>query len=410
MPRKPRIPKYSLHKPSGRARVILDGQHIWLGKFGSDESIERYNRLVAELVASPVTQALRSTATTSAITITELCASYWEHAKGWYVKDGKPTNQLPHVKQHLRILRELYGSARVDEFGPLALQAIQAHLVELGFSRVGVNARIGGIKRVFRWGVAQELVPGRVHQDISCVSGLRKGRTPAPECEPIGPVDDSAVLATLPELSPVVADMVQFQRLTGARPGEVCILRPCDLDRSSEVWTYHPGHHKTEHHGRTRVIYIGPQAQDILRAYLLRPADSYCFNPAESAKLYREHRHAMRKTPLSCGNRPGLNRMRKPKHPPGTRYTNDAYRRSIHRAVNRINARRAKDAKKAGSKPELLPLWSPNRLRHTAATQIRRQFGLEAAQVTLGHAKADVTQVYAERDSKLARTVAAKIG
>ena len=35
--------------------------------------------------------------------------------------------------------------------------------------------------------------------------------------------------------------------------------------------------------------------------------------------------------------------------------------------------------------------WSPNRLRHSAATAIRQRFGLEAAQVPLGHASADVT-------------------
>ncbi len=48
--------------------------------------------------------------------------------------------------------------------------------------------------------------------------------------------------------------------------------------------------------------------------------------------------------------------------------------------------------------PALLAYWAPNRLRHARATEIRRTYGLEAAQVILGHAKADVTQVYAERD------------
>jgi site-specific recombinase XerC len=42
--------------------------------------------------------------------------------------------------------------------------------------------------------------------------------------------------------------------------------------------------------------------------------------------------------------------------------------------------------------------WAPNRLRHSAATEIRKNFGLEAAQVILGHSAADVTQIYAERD------------
>ena len=54
--------------------------------------------------------------------------------------------------------------------------------------------------------------------------------------------------------------------------------------------------------------------------------------------------------------------------------------------------------------------WSPNQLRHTAATRIRKQFGLEAAQVILGHAAADVTQVYAERDADKAREVLRQIG
>ena len=80
----------------------------------------------------------------------------------------------------------------------------------------------------------------------------------------------------------VVSDMVEFQRATGARPTEVCILRPCDIDRSGDVWIYRPESHKTEHHGKDRQIYIGPKAQAALARYLLRDAEAYCFSPAES--------------------------------------------------------------------------------------------------------------------------------
>ncbi len=45
------------------------------------------------------------------------------------------------------------------------------------------------------------------------------------------PVDDSIIEATLPHLQPVVADMVRLQRLTGARPGEICSIRPADVNR-----------------------------------------------------------------------------------------------------------------------------------------------------------------------------------
>jgi integrase len=54
--------------------------------------------------------------------------------------------------------------------------------------------------------------------------------------------------------------------------------------------------------------------------------------------------------------------------------------------------------------------WSPNQLRHTAATEIRRNFGVEATATVLGHAKADVTQIHAERDLALAAEVARQIG
>ena len=54
--------------------------------------------------------------------------------------------------------------------------------------------------------------------------------------------------------------------------------------------------------------------------------------------------------------------------------------------------------------------WHPNQLRHLRATEVQRDFGLEAAQVALGHSRADVTQVYAERDLALAEKVAAEVG
>jgi site-specific recombinase XerC len=57
-----------------------------------------------------------------------------------------------------------------------------------------------------------------------------------------------------------------------------------------------------------------------------------------------------------------------------------------------------------------VPLWTPNHLRHAAATRIRSRFGLEAAQVVLGHEKADTTQIYAERDLERAREVMAAVG
>ena len=50
------------------------------------------------------------------------------------------------------------------------------------------------------------------------------------------------------------------------------------------------------------------------------------------------------------------------------------------------------------------------RLRHNHATNFRREFGLKATQILLGHSKADVTQIYAQRDMNRAAGIATKIG
>lgn len=140
------------------------------------------------------------------------------------------------------------------------------------------------------------------------------------------------------------------------------------------------------------MIALGPQAQQLVAPYLERAETSFCFSPAESER--RRHQARTRKTPESCGNRAGSNRVVSPKRKPRDGYDVSAYRHAIRRACEKLD----------------LPVWAPNQLRHTAATQIRKQFGLEAAQVVCGHSRADVTQVYAERDLQLAMRVAEAVG
>jgi len=55
----------------------------------------------------------------------------------------------------------------------------------------------------------------------------------------------------------------------------------------------------------------------------------------------------------------------------------------------------------------LAPEPAPAQLRHEGSG---RKHGLEAVQVLLGHSRADVTQVYAERNLASAVRVAAEIG
>jgi integrase len=402
-----RVPSYRHHKPSGQAVVTVNGRDIYLGEYRSKESRAQYDRLIAEWLAAG--RCLPGVDTD--LTIAELALRYWRFAKGYYVKNGEPTGWQTHIKLVLRLLTQPYGPTLAADFGPLALKAFRQRLIEAGHSRMYINKLAAIIPRMFKWAASEQLVPGAVYHDLRTVEGLRKGRCEAPDHAPVAPVSDFAAQATLPHLPVIVADMVRFQRLTGCRPAEVCILRPCDLDTSGEVWSYRPESHKTEHRGRERLIFVGPKAQDVLRPYLLREKTSYCFVPAESEKKRRAEVHVRRRTPLSCGNRPGTNRRGRPKRFPGDRYTTASYRRAIDRAVKLANRKGAQEAEARGEEPSApLPLWSPNQLRHSAATEIRRRFGLEAAQVTLGHASADVSQIYAERDWSLAAEVMRKIG
>jgi len=413
------LPKYRKHRASGQAIVTIRGRDHYLGPHGTKASKVAYDRLISEWLAV----GRRSTAPQqdpTSLTVAELILAYWKFVKGHYVKNGKPTSEQPAIRWAVKPLKELYGRTAAVEFGPVALKAVRLKYMQGGLSRGSINQNTGRLVRMFRWAAAEEMIPASVPQALSMIAGLRRGRTEARETAPVQPVDQATVEATLPHLPGVVADMARLQRLTGMRPAEACIVRPFDLDRGGEVWTYQPESHKTEHHGRERTIFIGPQAQEVLLRYLARDPQTYCFRPCDSEAKRLAEKEARRKTPRSCGNVRGSNRKRKPKQKPGERYTTTSYRRAIHRACDKafphpqlgyaMKSSFSDDQKAELRKWQPQYRWSPNQLRHTAATEIRREFGLEAAQVILGHSQANVTQVYAERDMAKGLEVARRIG
>ena len=267
-------------------------------------------------------------------------------------------------------------------------------MIERGMCRSNINKQIGRIKRVFKWAASEELVPGHVYHALQSLAGLRRGRTEARESDPVRPVPQEHINAVQPFVGRQVWAMIQLQLHTAARAGEIAILRPCDLDMSGNIWVFTPGDHKTAHLGYERRIYLGPRAQAILRPFILRRTDAFCFSPAEAEAQRRAEMHANRKTSLSCGNRPGTNRSPDPVWKPGDVYTVDAHRRAIARAY-----------KRAG-----VPSRHPHQLRHNAATFLRKEFGLETARIILGHRSAAITTIYAEADQQKAIEAMLKVG
>jgi len=416
------VPKYRRYGRKNLAVVNFGrGKDVYLGPWRSKRSRELYDQLIAlwlqngralpddalaqfcgeadlAAVPQPAPRAEHVPPSPPAgppvPTLRELAEAYNAHARVYYRKAGRSTREAEQIAEALAVAVEHFGEQPADQFGPRRFQLTRDAMIAKGWSRPYINKQCGRIKRACRWAVTQEMIPAAVCGALREVEGLKKGRTPAPETEHVEPVARAVVDATLPHLNPIVADMVRLQLETGMRPGEVRELRPRSVDRGGAVWAYRPESHKTEHQAKNRVVFIGPKGQAILRPYLLRGADEYCFSPIEAVRKMREQRASDRRTPLSCGNRTGTNRQVAPRRRAGRKYSKDSYTKAIRRACQSAQ----------------LEPWQPNQLRHTRATEVRAQFGLEAAQVILGHSQADVTQIYAERDEAKAREVMAQVG
>ena len=83
------------------------------------------------------------------------------------------------------------------------------------------------VKRFFQSAVSEQLIPPAVYEGLRTVSGLEKGRTTARETDLVSAVDNAQIDRVLSQVSPQVAAMIQLQRLTGRRPGEVVMMRAC---------------------------------------------------------------------------------------------------------------------------------------------------------------------------------------
>ncbi len=427
-----RIPKYRKHS-SGQARVTINGRDYLLGPHGTKTSKNEYDRVIAEFLASGRSPTFGIQQ--DAYTVAMLIRDYLSHARSYYGTDE--ASDYHRIIPALKPVKALYAKSNAADFGPTQIKAVRETMVRSGLTRQGVNRRIKLIVRAFKWAASEAKIPASVYETLRLGPSLKKGRTLAPESEPVTPVDMDTVEATLEQLSPVVADMVRVQLLIGCRPGEVCQLSRGCIDQSGDVWVARLSEHKTAHHGHDRLLFIGPETQAILSRYLSRDDisdDDSLFRPCDAVAIRRERDRQNRVTPLSCGNRPGRKygakglRGSKAIKTAGDSYTVHSYRRAIHAACDRAflpppplaqqkgETKTARDRRLTDSQKDALKQWqsdhrwSPNRLRHSRGTEVRRKYGLEGSQVTLGHKSADVTQVYAERDIELGKRIAREIG
>ncbi|MFO0806249.1 MAG: site-specific integrase [Gemmataceae bacterium] len=397
-----------------------------LGRWKSPESKAEFGRIVAELAAaSPEAMVPKSA---DGITVSRVLALFWDHAETHYHHpDGTPTGELPGFRDSLKPVRRLYGHVEAVKFGPLALKAVRQAMIDAGLTRKLINQRVGRIKRVFKWAASEQLVPVAVHTALATVTGLQVGRSNAREADPIEPVSDELVDATLPFMNRHVRGLVEFQRLTGCRPGEACRIRRVDIDTTKkQAWTYRPAGHKTAWRGKARVIAIGPKAQTVLHEFLTFDPNEYLFSPRRAMAEFRSSQREQRKTPVQTSQQ--QRSKAKPKKQPGDHYTSRSYFAAVLRACKLAFPLPEHLQRREGETPKawrgrLTPEqraevkawwkthhWCPLQLRHSFGTTTRKLFDLEHAGAALGHTKMNATEIYALRDQSLAEAVAVKIG
>lgn len=387
----PDVPSFKLHKATGQAYAVFESKRRYFGRHELPESKARYDQAVAEWLANG--RCARVDA--HDLTIVELVNAFRRRCES----ESIDKRDAGHFKAAWTPIVELYGDTPAAAFGPLKLKAVRERLIagpRGNRSRRYVNGLAKRIRYIFKWAVAEELVPASVLEALRAVAGLRPGKGgEAVETEPVKPVPQEHIDAIRPYLSKQVEAIIDLQLLTAARPGELVIMRPIDIDTTGKVWVYTPKDHKSAWRGHHRTIYLGPKAQEIVQPFLAgRAVEAFLFSPAEAVEKQREDRHAARVTPLSCGNKPGSNVERHPQRTPGERYTPESYRHAIQFAC-----------KRAG-----IDKWHPYQLRHNAATNLRKQFGVDVAATLLGHVGLNTIEVYAEKNHELAMQIAGKVG
>ncbi|MBW7866545.1 MAG: site-specific integrase [Candidatus Hydrogenedentes bacterium] len=392
-----RLPPLTLHKPTGQWYVRLNGACHYLGR-DKKQAQSRHRIMVAQWLGRGC---VPEPPPPEDLTVTELCALYVAHCREYYAK--APQN-LERVRHAIAPLLALCGDMTAMEVGPPILKVLRQRMIDKGNTRTYINRTMQVLVRMYRWAVAEMLLPPEVHQRLKALEGLRQGFTEAADSTRRQPMTEGELEAVRGHLPKPVMAALEVMFLTGARPSEILNLRPMDIDKSGDVWRVDLEHHKTSHLGKSRHIFLGPRAQHVIAPYLLRRATAYLFSPREAFQESLDKRHEARVTPMSCGNRPGSNRAATPKRQPGDHYEHAAFRRCIARAIEQVNAERK------AAKLDPLRNFCPYEARHGAATRIRQEGTLDMVQAVLGHAKIDMSAHYAQLNDALAEAVMKRMG
>lgn len=351
------VPKYCLHKASRQAVCYVNRKPVYLGPYDSPESRREYGELLARLAAEPTRATAEPTRPASLLTVNILCLKYVTEELPRFSKSERDCQTTV-----IRLLRQTFGDTAAAEFGPLRLRVLrdamiagdaQADPPRKPWSRYTCNRQTKRVRAIFRWAAGWELIPVTVVTALQAVRSLSVGESVAEESAPrlaVPQADIDAVRATLRQRHRDVLDLLL---LTGARPGELLGLKVGDIDRTGDVWRADLKSHKSTHKGKRRTLFFNATAQAILRRYL---------SPKATGLILKVRR--------------------------------DNFSPTLKRACIRA---------------KVTP-FVPHQLRHTVATKLADEMGVEAAQRLLGHCDVAMTEHYSRGAERQAVAAVQSLG
>jgi len=317
------------------------------------------------------------------VTLKAIVEDYLAHCRDYH----GPTSEMDNIQRSLLRLVKLHGGIGINRLSPKRVKELIERMIEDGCSRSAINRTISHIKGFAKWAVSEELCPPSVHQALSTISGLRAGKTAARETEK-GYVPTEAEIFQIAQHMPgSLGDALRIQFFTGARPGELLGIKPQDVDTDGSVWRIQVMEHKTACRGHSRTLYAGPEAQRILKPYLLREHDLPCFRPQDAVDA-RSERSTVHRRENQAPN------PRKTSRTLNAAYDVNSYRRALERACRGAGVER----------------FSPHKVRHCAGARFRREYGLDVCQRLLGHRHAAVSEIYAQADERTAMQAMSELG
>ncbi|MCL2709942.1 MAG: tyrosine-type recombinase/integrase [Planctomycetaceae bacterium] len=360
------------------------GQRIYHGVWGSPEADKSYKRFIANLALEENHVLPKRMDKETDVLVSELAAGFLEVYESRMHK-----SDYRHYKQAVRHLADAYGEFAVNEFSPKKLKTVRARMVKSGLCRDIVNRYTGFIKRIFAWGVEEELVNATVSHALLVVKSLREGEEGAFDYPEREAVSFHVVEKTLPFPLPVYQAFFRILKMTGARPSEICKMRVGDIDKTeTDHWTFSPVNHKTARHNKRRVIVFGAQEQAVLLPYLEgKDSDRAVFSPKDAVRERKERDRAARVTPLSPSQiARDKHRQKYPKAENHEHFDTETLGKALKSVIIEAN-RHLPDEEK-------IPHWTLYQLRHAAITELVILFGEEKAAMMTGTSVAMVRRIY----------------